>query len=424
MKLKSLTLALLAISILINNIAFAENEFGEILYPVGEYKEQARGSDDQNILAKVRQVYLNYKKVHPNCGYQPNPVISFYPQQIYTLVNPYIHGAKEINAINFKIRNFVITSPVIDKTDPYCGKLTVKCASYVRYMSSSNYYCERIHKEKRSEPSLLSDPRYNNYIAYQTIYNQSVMPRALKNFGLLKQFFNLDAFPPFSTFQTPNPNYEYDAVSFTTFIYPDPTDPLSPNYNNGNYGFLFLSSAENLKSICKTIQNQNLSRSDAAVRFNQFLGLPPDSPDVVRSFIFFKLRNNPHVSGKKDGNMFRPCPIDGHIETTTCSGSALMIPHDCSVAPLPYDGTTVSSFNANYFYSVYCNTTPNINSGMPVLYPWTGQGFTYDWYPWNISLINVQGTSEYVPAENSGTYNIEVAKKISLENFLLTCDYS
>ena len=187
---------------------------------------------------------------------------------------------------------------------------------------------------------------------------------------------------------------------------------------------IFFSSAENLKTVCRTIQHENLSHQDAAVRFSEFLGIPPDSPDVNRVFAFFKLRNSPHVSGQSDGNMFRPCPVDGNIETSSCSGSALVIPHNCSIAPPPYDGTTVSSFLASYFYSSYCNSPPNKASGMPVYFPWTGQGFTYDWYPWHINLTNVQGTSEYVPAVNSDGDNIEViANNISLEDFLLTCDY-
>lgn len=422
--MKKKLLVLFATGLFFSSIAHSEEGFWDTLNEPAEHEEESVNlSDEQKLLAKVNQVYANYSQSHPNCGYQPTPYITPYPQQMHTLTNPYIHGANELNAINFKIRNFVLDSPVRDNSDPFCGKLSIKCASLVTVVNSSNFYCERIHNGASSDPALLADPRYNNYLAYQTIYNLSVMPRAQKNFGLLKQFSNLDAFSPYSSSQIPNPSYEYNAVAFTTFPYPAPTYPLSPNYNNGNYGFLFLSSAENLKSVCQTIQHENLSHADAAVRFSEFLGIPPDSPDVVRFFTFFKLRNNPHVSGQMDGNMFRPCPVDGSIETSYCSGSALVIPHNCSNPPPPYDGTTVRSFLASYFYSSYCNSTPNRDSGMPVYFPWTGQGFTYDWYPWHISLTNVQGTSEYVPATNSGSANIEVANKKSLEDFLLTCDF-
>lgn len=375
--------------------------------------------NEQQLLAKVNQVYVNYKNAHPACSFQASPAIITYPQQTYLLTNPYRHSAKEINSINFKVRNFVLNGRS-GSSDPSCGILSIKCDSFVSSVNSSNYYCERLHNGSSSDSSLLSDPKYNNYLAYQTIYNTSVMPRALKNFGLLQQFFNLDAFPPYPS--SPNPSYEYNAVIYSTFTgYPDPTNPPTPNYNNGNRGTLFFGSAANLISVCQTIQNQNLSLSDAAVRFDQFFGLPPDSPDSSRSFTFFKLRNNPHVSGQADGNMFRPCPIDGNLETTSCSGSALSIPHSCSIAQPTYDGTTVSSFLPFYFYSAYCNTTPNSSSGMPVLFPWTGQGFTYDWYPWHINLTNVQGGSEYVPATNSDGANIEVIKKKSLAEFISTC---
>lgn len=418
-------LVLFATGLFISGFAYSEEDFGEILNEPTEQEENGVYlSDEQKLLAKVNQVYANYSQLHPNCGYQPKPAIRSYPQQMHTLTNPYIHGANELNAINFKIRNFVLDSPVRDNNDPFCGKLSIKCASLVTLVNSSNFYCERIHNGASSDPVLFADPRYNNYLAYQTIYNLSVMPRAKKNFGLLKQFYNLDAFPPYSSSQIPNPSYEYNAVVYSTFSYPAPTNPPTPNYSNGNYGFLFLGSAENLVSVCKTIQYQNLSRENAAVRFSQYFGIPPDSPDSVRTFTFFKLRNNPHVPGKRDGNMFRPCPADGNIETTSCSASALVIPHNCNNPPPPYDGTTVSSFLASQFYSSYCNTVPNRNSGMPIYFPWTGQGFTYDWYPWHISLKNVQGSSEYVPATNSGSANIEVVNNKSIEDFLLTCDFS
>jgi len=401
--------ALLAGLFLFSNFAHAERQEG------------VNQSDEDRLLAQVNQVYTNYRQSHAACAYQAMPGISGYPQQAYTLTNPYTQN-NEIKAISFKIRDFVLDGHS-NSADPACGLLSIKCASYVTYLNSSTFYCERLHDGASSDPALLPDPRYTNYLVYQTIYNLSVMPRALSSFGLLRQFSGLDAFQPYSSTQVPNPAYEYNAVAYTTFNYPNPTDPLSPNYNNGNFGSVFFSSAENLKSVCQSIQHEHLSRSDAAVRFNEFLGIPPDSPDVVRAFTFFKLRNNPHVSGEHDGNMFRPCPVDGSIETAACSGSALVIPHNCSIKPPPYDGTTIDSFLANYFYSSYCNNTPNNFSGMPVYFPWTGQGFTYDWYPWHISLANVQGTSEYVPATNTGSANIVVANKKSLEDFLLTCDF-
>jgi hypothetical protein len=399
-------LALLTTTLFLSNIAYSE-------------EDRINPSDEQKLLAKVNQVYVNYSSAHPNCGFQPTPTINTYPQQMYLLTNPYTHSGNEINAINFKIRNFVLDGHS-GNGGPYCGIISIKCASFVSSINSANYYCERIHNGNSSDPSLLVDPRYTNYLAYQTIYNLSVMTRAQKNFGLLKQFSNLDAFPPYPS--VPNPSYEYSAVAYATYAYPNPTNPPSPNYNNTIYA-VFLGSANNLKAVCQTIQHENLSLADATIRFNQFFGIPPDSPDVVRSFAFFKLRNNPHVSGQADGNMFRPCPIDGNIETSSCSGSALAIPHDCSIVPPTYNGTTINSFLPSYFYSSYCSTTANSNSGMPVHFPWTGQGFTYDWYPWNINLINVQGESEYVTANNStGLNNIVVTNKKSIAAFLSTCD--
>lgn len=80
----------------------------------------------------------------------------------------------------------------------------------------------------------------------------------------------------------------------------------------------------------------------------------------------------------------------------------------------------------NQYYSSYCSAPADKDSGMPIFYPWTGQGFTYDWYPWQISLNNVQGTSEYVPATNAlgpSNDNIEVIGSKSLEEFLLTCEF-
>lgn len=401
MIMKKKLLVLLATTLLLNHIAYAEEDYL---------------SDEQKLLAKVNQVYVNYSHAHSNCGYQSNPSIKTYPQQMYLLTNPYPHSANEINSINFKINNFVLDGHSGSR-DPFCGTISIKCASYI---SSTNYYCERIHNGRRSNASLLADPRYNKYLAYQTIYNLSVMPRAQKNFGLLKQFSHLNAFPHHPS--SPNLRYEYDAVIYSTIAYPALTNPPSPNYSSATNDFF--GSAENLKSVCKTIQKENLSLADAAVRFNQFFGIPPDSPDVVMAFTFFKLRTNPHVFGKKDGNMFRPCPNDGNIETTSCTDTALAIPHHCNMPPSAYDGTTLNSFLANFFYTAYCNTIPQRDSGMPLHYPWTGQGFTYDWYPWNINLSHVQGDSEYVPAMNGGSANIEVINKKSIKDFLSTCDFT
>lgn len=375
---------------------------------------------DEKILEKVIQVYNNYSQMHPNCGYQPNPSIVSHSQSLYTLTNPYMQDENEIRAINFKIRNFILDGVVTDSDNPYCGQLSIKCAAY---LASFDFYCERIHFGSNSDPVLLSDPRYNYYLAYQTIYNLSVIPIAKKNFGLLKQFYDLDAFQAYANSKLLPPKYDYTGVIYSTFKYPDPTNPPSQNYNNAKYGFLFIGSAENLKSICRTIQSENLLPADVAIRFNQYLGIPPDSPDMIRTFTFVNLRNTPHAPGEKDGNIFRPCPVDGNIQTYSCSASALTIPHDCTVIPDSYDGTTVGSFLANQFYSSYCYALPNKNSGMPIYFPWTGQGFTYDWYPWHKNLMNMQGTSEYVPATNSGDNNIAVIANKSVENFVKTCEF-
>lgn len=424
---------LFATTLCLSNSVFAEEGHWEVLKSAAEYTQETHGPIDQDryVLGLVRQVYTNYSQAHPACAYQENPDVYIYPLSFYTLTNPYMHGKNETRSMRFKIKNFVVESPgSAGNNDPACGKLSIKCAAYDKLLPQ--YHCERIHKGASSEPALLSDPKYNNYLAYQTIYNISVMPDAEKNFGRLKQRFPLQPFRPYSDSQIPNPDYEYNAVVFSTFDYPDPTQPPSPNYNNNNYGFLFLGSSENLQSVCHSIQYDHLSPEDAAVRFSEFFGIPPDSPDVTRKFTFFKLRNTPHVNGVADGNMFRPCPADGSIESLFCSVSALTIPHNCNRVPPPYDGTTVSSFLENQYYNVYCNTTPNRDSGVVVHYPWTGQGFTYDWYPWYANTFekNVQGASEYIPASNCtdinncGPSNIVVLNKRSLQEFVSTCDIS
>lgn len=424
------TLFLLTTAFFLNNVAYSKEGRWDVLH---KSSEMTQGSNTLNerfqLRAKVLQVYENYSASNSVCNYQPDPKYYIYPQTTYTLTNPYAPQANEEMAFRFKIRNFVINGPQISG-HPECGKISIKCASYQKFSTFSNFYCERIHNGLSSEPALLSNPQYNKYLAYQTIYNNSVMPKAKKYFGWLTQFYPLDTFSPYSESQVPNPSYEYSGAIYTGSpqFYPDPINPPppnTPNYNNGGYGGLFIGSAENLKSICQSIRYDNLSLEDAGIRFNESLGLPPDSPDVQRTFVFVKLRNNPHISGNADGNMFRPCPIDGNLYGLSCPVSALVIPHDCNTPPPPYDGTTVSLFLMNQYYSSYCNATPNKQSGMPIHYPWTGQGFTYDWYPWNIYSKNVQGASEYVAAiNNTGNYNIQVNKQISLTDFLSTCDFS
>ncbi len=412
-------LCLLIITTFISSAGYCEEGQWTVL------KKSTNQSEQQQVQDQVRKVYENYSAANPACNYPAEPGLYTYPKTSYTLMNPYAAQKDEKAALKFKIINFVINGPSVSD-HPECGQISVKCAASQKF--SASFYCERIHKGPSSESNLLADPLYNKYIAYQTIYNQMVIPNAKNDFGKLKQFYPLDAFPLYSDSQMPNPNYKYSGVIFTSSpqYYPAPVTPPapnSPNYNNGNYGGLFVGSAENLKSICRSIQYDHLSPEDASIRFNEFLGLPPDSPDVQRTLIVMQLRNNPHVSGTTDGNLFRPCPTDGKIDSAACQASALVIPHDCNNAPLPYDGKTVNLFLANQFYSSYCKASPNKQSGMPIYYPWTGQGFTYDWYPWNFKK-NLQGTSEYVAAVNStGNNNMEVVKQTVLKNFLVTCDF-
>lgn len=380
--------------------------------------------EEDNIMAQVRKIYDNYRASQPSCGYPENPDILGYPEGSYTLGNPYnqITGAHS-SSLEFKIRDFSIGAS--DKPEPQCGKLSVVCASLNKSKTSpSDYYCERLHNGLSSEDSLLSNPKYNKYIAYQTIYYRTAMPAAKKDFGKLEKPKSLDAFKFFSP-SKPNSSYDYGAVVYTASpqYYPNPaTPPVAPNYNNGGYG-LFVGSAANMKSLCLDMKNKKYSLEDARIRISQFLGLPADSPDVTRKLVFFNLRNNPHKTSVNDGNMFRPCPRGGNLYSGYCLESVATIPQDCSNAPSPYDGVTVSLFLANQYYSSYCNTKPNAQSGTVTLYPWTGQGFTYDWDPWK-APNEVQGTSEYVAAANIGNpNNMIVTKQLSLEDFLSSCEF-
>lgn len=380
-------------------------------------------SEEDNVMNQVRKIYDNYRASQPNCGYPEIPNILGYPEGSYTLTNPYNQMAGLPNSsLEFKIRDFSIGAS--DKPEPQCGKLAVVCASLDKGDTSSGYYCERLHNGLSSDESLFSNPKYTKYMAYQTIYYQSAMPAAQKNFGKLEKKNPLDAFKFYSPSKS-NTTYDYYAVAYTGSpqYYPNPaTKPDAPNYSNGNYG-LFLGSASNMKSLCLDMKNKKYSLEDARIRISQFLGLPADSPDVTRKLVLFNLRNNPHKSGLNDGNMFRPCPVGGNLYTGYCLAPATTIPQDCSRPPAPYDGVSVSSFLANQYYSSYCNTKPNAQSGTPTLYPWTGQGFTYDWAPWNTSN-QVQGTSEYVAAGNVGkSNNMIVTKQVSLEDFLSSCEF-
>ncbi len=378
--------------------------------------------DEDKLMAEVHKIYDNYRASQPICDYPEEPDILSYPEGSYTLTNPSPTSGTS-SSLPFTIRSFSIEAS--DSPRPQCGKLSVECASIDSNNNpSAEFYCERLHNGLTSDDSLLGSPEYDKYLAYQTIYYKKAMPTAQKNFGSLEKPKPLDAFPFYSP-SKPGTNYGYYAIAYTAFaqFYPNPSTPQSaPNYNNGNYA-LFLGSAKNFQSLCVDMKNKQLPIEDARIRINQFLGLPTDSPDVTRTLVVFQLRNNPHKPGLNDGNLFRPCPSGGNLYSGYCMVPAETVPHDCNIAPAPYDGVSVSSFLANQYYSSYCNSLPNAQSGSVTLYPWTGQGFTYDWNPWN-TTNQAQGSSEYVGSSNMGnTDNMIVTKQIALVDFLSSCDF-
>jgi hypothetical protein len=123
---------------------------------------------------------------------------------------------------------------------------------------------------------------------------------------------------------------------------------------------------------------------DLELRLRQFFGLHPNA--TFTTFVVMKV---------KAGDIFRPTANPDPTTTLPC---ACPIPANCGEA-FP---ETVSDAHIQWFANQMLNSyVLSESSAIPMGYPWTRLGYTYDWKPG----ANKYGASEYVIRKNS-TVNV------------------
>ena len=237
--------------------------------------------------------------------------------------------------------------------------------------SSLNYgvYCTNYFNS-----TTLTDAQ-NSYLAYRTL-EEYFVNAAKANF-----FVNYNyTLSPINSADQSVPN----VIFYTTFT----GYPSSGTYNVGTHELWIASFDEFKSAIANDANNVCDDPSSAVYRFYELFGLPPDVPGT--SDRYFVLANVPvQQSSVTTTGIFRPC-TSFDITSTTCATPL-------SFSSIPTGEEQYYSWVAGQYKWAYVDTT-NTDSAH---YPWSAQGFTYNWYPWR---SNAYGLSEYVVAKNTNIY--------------------
>lgn len=215
----------------------------------------------------------------------------------------------------------------------------------------------------------------NNYLAYRLL-EEYFVNIAKANFFTSYNYTLL----PINTADQSVPN----VIFYTTFT----GYPSSGTYNVGTHELWIASFDEFKSAIANDANNVCDDPSSAVYRFYELFGLPPDVPGT--SDRYFVLANLPvQQSTVTTTGIFRPC-TSFDITSTTCATPL-------SFSSIPTGEEQYYSWVAGQYKWAYVDTT-NTDSAH---YPWSAQGFTYNWYPWR---SNAYGLSEYVVAKNTNIY--------------------
>lgn len=137
---------------------------------------------------------------------------------------------------------------------------------------------------------------------------------------------------------------------------------------------VWVTGGNEVRDKCRTFH------SNVALRLQQLFGLPPYTTDPppekeVRQFVILN-----HVPAN---SVIRPCP-DTRVETTQCSGTTFP---DTPPPNMPPDYFAWFAKNVVSSWQLPAAGKP------PSGFPWTRQGYTYDWAP---EAKSRYGVSEYV----------------------------
>jgi hypothetical protein len=168
-----------------------------------------------------------------------------------------------------------------------------------------------------------------------------------------------------------------------------PADPYQPGHTFELYGDTWFTTADEVANTCA-----GLSPSEAALRVEQYLGLPAGGGRDV----FVQVWVDPTL-------LFRPC-VDPDITQSSCPLGPPITVEDDHVA-WTCDDLTADSHEAwlcrRWIYS-YGASQPARNS------PWTALGYTYDWSPDHPE----QGATEFVAPAGSP---VELHRVVELDAF-------
>lgn len=137
---------------------------------------------------------------------------------------------------------------------------------------------------------------------------------------------------------------------------------------------VWVTAVPEVQNICRTFTG------DLALRLRQLLGLHPN-----------KKFTNFVVMTVKEGDIFRPT---ANPDSTTPLPCSCPIPANCGEAFPPGVSVAHVQWMANQMLNSYVLSESYL---IPVGYPWTRLGYTYDWKPGS----NKYGASEYVIRKGS-----------------------
>jgi hypothetical protein len=188
---------------------------------------------------------------------------------------------------------------------------------------------------------------------YLSVYNKAIYDSAVYEFSDLRPLLPLKFDPATKT---------ATVATLTSYNYQMGTTTLSRD--------VWVSGYPEVQNICKTYPKDELEMS-----LRQLLGLSPAS--MFTSFVTFEV---------KSADVFRPTTNPDTQSTMPC---ACPITPTCGEAfPAGVSDTHVK-WIANQMLSSYVITESTL---IPVGYPWTRLGYTYNWRPG----ANKYGASEYV----------------------------
>lgn len=203
-------------------------------------------------------------------------------------------------------------------------------------------------------------------------YNSAIYDSAVYKFSNLRPLYPMKFDPKTKT---------ATVVTLTNYNYTDEKGNNKTPFqtNVGNY-YVWVTIVPEVQDVCRGFSSDNLN-----LRLHQLLGLHPNSP-----FTHFV------VMTVTDVQIFRPTANPDPTTSLPCSTTNGLIPANCGEV-FPKENADLNKHKvwlANQMLSSYVISESHL---IPVGYPWTRLGYTYDWKPG----ANKYGASEYIIKPNS-----------------------